>query len=786
MASFRIAGWLAEPDLNTFSRDAHVVRVEPKVMELCVRLAQAPGKVVSKTELLESVWRDATVNEDALTRAISELRRALEDDARHPKILETIPKRGYRFICEVRPDTTETAEAVALPLLAPKRRSERLPMTMAAGLALALVFAVAVTLLQFRESAPNGAPTLAPRSVLVVGTAAAGSREALRAVLGRLIDRAITDGRRYVVIPDHRVAETLRLMRRSDERMTVEVALEIAQREAPVAAIVFSQLEEIAGTPVLTLQTLNPSTARATSTAVIRGRDEHDLIARAESGVPALRTHLDALPFVPAAPLPRVTTSSLAALRLFDQALTVAHSVMAPEAAPWSSAVELFSKALEDDAEFAMAHAWLAYALKKADDVRLSYFGSGERQSVVESRRHANEALRLLGAVADRERLLIEGVAHVVLEHTDTAVARLEALLWADSTYLEVPTRALLATLYAAQSKGEALNAQIVRLAELKPDDFDLNGTAAQILVARDGDTRAAAPYVSRARRARTPAIAQRENSWWHAAWLDHLSVYEQWARGEHAAAVETLSQLTTTLSSRASGERDAFATTHGFMWLSIGRMKEAQTSFEAVGHFGQRATNLSHLGDLVDDLPRVRSHLNKLEYAYNPAPFARAGLFDRARAIMGAPGVGSHRSAYRAIALAEDALASGRFDDAIPQFQLAADQLRRARDRYFYNTLISLARAWQGAGNASQAVRALEEAAKERPPYMGPGLPAAWWIKARVLLARAYRAVGRHADADRAAAEVRQDLRFADPDHPFLRALATTPPRGSFLSISE
>jgi TolB-like protein/Tfp pilus assembly protein PilF len=79
-------------------------------MGVLVCLAQHAGNPVSKDELLQEVWPDTFVTEDALKRCISELRRVLEDDARQPQVIETIPKRGYRLIAAV---TTGTEEASA-------------------------------------------------------------------------------------------------------------------------------------------------------------------------------------------------------------------------------------------------------------------------------------------------------------------------------------------------------------------------------------------------------------------------------------------------------------------------------------------------------------------------------------------------------------------------------------------------------------------------------------------------------------------------------------------------
>ncbi len=99
----RVGPWLVEPRLNIVSRKGTAVRVEPKVMEVLVCLAAHPGEVLSKEELLKAVWPDTFVTDDALTHCISDLRRVLEDDAREPRVIQTIPKRGYRLVASVGP-----------------------------------------------------------------------------------------------------------------------------------------------------------------------------------------------------------------------------------------------------------------------------------------------------------------------------------------------------------------------------------------------------------------------------------------------------------------------------------------------------------------------------------------------------------------------------------------------------------------------------------------------------------------------------------------------------------
>lgn len=101
--NFQISDWLIEPRLNAVSRNGTTVHLEPKVMAVLLCLAERTGEPVSKEELLQAVWRDTFVTEDVLKRAVFELRRVFEDDAHESRIIQTIPKTGYRLIVPVEP-----------------------------------------------------------------------------------------------------------------------------------------------------------------------------------------------------------------------------------------------------------------------------------------------------------------------------------------------------------------------------------------------------------------------------------------------------------------------------------------------------------------------------------------------------------------------------------------------------------------------------------------------------------------------------------------------------------
>ena len=78
-----------------------VVQVSPKIIDLLLYLVARPSVLVTKEELFNALWPDVAVTDNALTQAVSELRQALGDDAAKPKYVQTVARRGYRFIAPV-------------------------------------------------------------------------------------------------------------------------------------------------------------------------------------------------------------------------------------------------------------------------------------------------------------------------------------------------------------------------------------------------------------------------------------------------------------------------------------------------------------------------------------------------------------------------------------------------------------------------------------------------------------------------------------------------------------
>jgi TolB-like protein/DNA-binding winged helix-turn-helix (wHTH) protein len=112
---FRVGPWLVRPSLNTISQNGTSNRIEPKVMEVLLCLAEHTGEVVPKEKLLQAVWPDTFVSDDVLKRSVSELRHVFGDDAHESRIIETIPKRGYRLLLTVTPGNGQVPAHLAKP-----------------------------------------------------------------------------------------------------------------------------------------------------------------------------------------------------------------------------------------------------------------------------------------------------------------------------------------------------------------------------------------------------------------------------------------------------------------------------------------------------------------------------------------------------------------------------------------------------------------------------------------------------------------------------------------------
>src|SRR5580765_3258799 len=82
-------------------RDGVRVALTPKVFAVLCHLVAHPGRLVTQDELLGAIWPDTYVQPEILRKYILELRKVLGDDPKSPRFIETLPKRGYRFLAPI-------------------------------------------------------------------------------------------------------------------------------------------------------------------------------------------------------------------------------------------------------------------------------------------------------------------------------------------------------------------------------------------------------------------------------------------------------------------------------------------------------------------------------------------------------------------------------------------------------------------------------------------------------------------------------------------------------------
>ena len=120
MSQFTVGEWTVEPDIGRILRNGESTELEPRVMDLLVYLAEHAGKTVSTDDLALKVWAGRAVTDQPVYQGIAQLRKALDDEARHPRYIATITKKGYRLIAPV-----GDADAEPIGLLPQPRQQSR-------------------------------------------------------------------------------------------------------------------------------------------------------------------------------------------------------------------------------------------------------------------------------------------------------------------------------------------------------------------------------------------------------------------------------------------------------------------------------------------------------------------------------------------------------------------------------------------------------------------------------------------------------------------------------------
>src|SRR5262245_19875041 len=144
-------------------KHGQAVPLEPKALDVLSHLIANRDRLVTKDELLDHVWKDTFVTPNALTRAVAQLRKGLEDDVEHPRVIETVAKRGYRFVAPVTvPDHKDSDARTELDArLKPRATNAPFSRASVAAIAIVLLAVAGLALLRARPTT-RAIPPLAP------------------------------------------------------------------------------------------------------------------------------------------------------------------------------------------------------------------------------------------------------------------------------------------------------------------------------------------------------------------------------------------------------------------------------------------------------------------------------------------------------------------------------------------------------------------------------------------------------------------------------------------------
>src|SRR5262249_467755 len=341
--------------------------------EVLLMLLERPGEVVTREELQRRLWpADTYVDFDrGLNKAVNRLREALGDSAESPRFIETLPKRGYRFIAGVEPSAIAGADAGASApepepaSSGPARMRVHRPWIVGAALVVVAIAAASYVLL----SRGLRAPTEPARVVLADfdnRTGDAAFDDTLKQALAIDLEQSPV----VRVVSDDEIARPLQLMRRPPgDRITPDIARDVCRRTSGLA-VLDGSLTLLSSEYVLSVNAIDCQTGETVARKQVRASRKEDVLAAVDDASADLRRKLGesslSVQRLDSHIHSNLTTSSLEAF----QAYTSGERDVLTKGG-WS-AIPFFQRAIDLDPDFAYAHASLGLVLGNLGDATRS------------------------------------------------------------------------------------------------------------------------------------------------------------------------------------------------------------------------------------------------------------------------------------------------------------------------------------------------------------------------------------------------------------------------------
>jgi eukaryotic-like serine/threonine-protein kinase len=361
------------------SKQAKRVKLQEQPFQVLAVLLQRPNDVVTREELRKQIWpKDTFVDFDnSLNTAINKLREALGDSADNPRFIETLPRRGYRFLVPV---TSEDEKTTSTRPAESRNRVRKTRMLILA----AILAGLAVGGGWFWRSRRQ--PRLTERDTIILGDFANSTGDAVfDGTLRQGLSVQLEQSPFLSLVSEDGIHQTLQMMKQpANAHLTPEITRDVCQRTGSAAALDGS-LALIGTRYELILKAVNCSNGDLLASTEAQANDKSHVLDALSRIATAMRTKLgESLATVQKynTPLEQATTPSLEALQVYNFGLNTDDE---------GSALVFFQRATQLDSNFAMAYSEQAYIAEPA--------------LAAES---ARKAFELRTGLSERERLRIE------------------------------------------------------------------------------------------------------------------------------------------------------------------------------------------------------------------------------------------------------------------------------------------------------------------------------------------------------------------------------------------
>jgi DNA-binding winged helix-turn-helix (wHTH) protein/tetratricopeptide (TPR) repeat protein len=350
-----------EVDLRSGEIHKHGIRLklQDQPFQVLALLLEHSGDVVTRDELRQKLWPgDTFVDFDTgLNSAIKKLRDVLSDSADEPRYIETLPRRGYRFIAPVENGPRPASAPIELRLVpAPALQKPRTPwykrrLVVAAGIA---AFLVVTALAAWRVFSSR--PVLTEADVILLASFVNKTGDPIFDNLDKALEIKLAESPFLSLLPEASVRQTLRSMRHEpDERVTQELGVEICKRQG-LKAVVVPEIDAIGSYYLITLEAIDAHSGKQIARQQAEAYSKDKVVATLGKAASHLRRQLgESLSSLQKydAPLDLATTSSLEALQAYRTGVQRNRSGKIAESIPF------FERAVELDPQFCSAYVML-------------------------------------------------------------------------------------------------------------------------------------------------------------------------------------------------------------------------------------------------------------------------------------------------------------------------------------------------------------------------------------------------------------------------------------------